>query len=194
MADLNSKHEPSDSGKKGGGKGLIIGALVVIIILLIVVVVLLITRSGKEKTEAQQAPLTMGETEERKQVITEDNAEEIAQEVLEDIPAGIPLNYTVTQNSDWEFPDGKSPSINAYVENAKEDNQTPVYFDLVVDETGEKIYSSPVLDLGASLESITLDKELPKGSYPCTMTYYLVDDDQNALTTVNVGVTIHILN
>jgi hypothetical protein len=80
-----------------------------------------------------------------------------------------------------------------YVENVT-DNETPVYFDLIVDETGETVYSSPVLELGAKLEKIKLDTPLEKGDYSCTMVYHLVDENQNTLTTVNVGVTVVVEN
>jgi hypothetical protein len=74
------------------------------------------------------------------------------------------------------------------------DNETPVYFDLIVDETNEKVYSSPVLELGAKLESFKLDTPLEKGEYQCTVEYHMVDEDQNELTTVNVGVTVVVEN
>lgn len=194
MTDSYSKNESSNSGKKGGGKGLIIGGVIsIIIILLLVIIIILIVRSNKSDAEARQASIVEEETQQQRAVITEDNAEEALAEFLEGTSADIPQHYTVTQNSDWEFPDGKSASTNAYVENDK-DNETPVFFDIVVDETGETVYSSPVLELGAKLEGITLDKELSKGIYPCTMTYHLVDDQQNTLTTVNVGVTLNVMN
>ena len=197
MADSYSKHVPSDSGKKGGGKGLIIGGVILIIVLLLVVIILLLTRSKNNDVIPETQPVSESAVEdnanEERSVITAENAEEAVTEMLAGLPANIPTSYTVTQNSDWNFPDGVSASSNAYVENDPS-NETPVYFDIVVDETGETVYSSPVLELGAKLESIKLDKELPQGTYPCTMTYHLVDDQQNTLTTVSVGVNLVIEN
>jgi cytoskeletal protein RodZ len=197
MADSYSKHEPSDSGKKGGGKGLIIGGVVLIVILLLVVIILLIARSQNNEQIPEAQPVSAGtvesSAEDQRSVITAENAEEAVTEMLTGTPKNIPTSYTVTQNSDWNFHDGASASTNAYVENDPS-NETPVFFDIVVDETGETVYSSPVLELGAKLESIKLDKELPQGTYPCTMTYHLVDDKQNTLTTVSVGVNLVIEN
>jgi cytoskeletal protein RodZ len=197
MADSYSKHVPSDSGKKGGGKGLIIGGVILIIVLLLVVIILLLTKSKNNDVIPETQPVSESAVEnnanEERSVITAENAEEAVTEMLADLPTNIPTSYTVTQNSDWNFPDGASASSNAYVENDPS-NETPVYFDIVVDETGETVYSSPVLELGAKLENIKLDKELPQGTYPCTMTYHLVDDQQNTLTTVSVGVNLVIEN
>jgi cytoskeletal protein RodZ len=187
MGDTNENQEVSNSMKKGGNKGLIIGAAVVIVIL-VAVIILLIIRPW-DKAEAQPADADGNGSQ--REVITEENAEEEVSDFFKGIPEGIPTSYTVTQNSTWEFPDGKSESTNAYVENDA-NNATPVYFDVVVDATGETVYSSPVLELGAKLDKIKLDKELAKGEYECTLTYHLVDGEQNTLTTVNVGVTLSV--
>ena len=169
----------SQTNAKGGGKKVIIGVCVVGVAAAVGIGAFLMTRPKEEP-------------EEMRKVITADTAEEVAEEIFSPDESTIPSSYTVTQNAEWTFEDGKSETKDAYVENDK-DNETPVYFDLVVDETGEIVYSSPVLELGASLENFKLDKELDKGEYECTVEYHLVDDDQNTLTTTNVGVTVKIL-
>lgn len=165
--------------KKGGGKKVIIICAVVIVALLGVIVYLLTRKPAGEQPK------------ERKSVVTADNAEEITDNLVNPAALTVPETYTVTQNAEWTFPDGTAASTDAYVANV-EGNETPVYFDVVVDATGEMVYSSPVLELGASLQGFKLDKTLSAGSYPCTITYHLVDDEQNTLTTVNVGVTINV--
>lgn len=112
--------------------------------------------------------------------------------MLEDDTEGIPQNYTVSMTTEWTFPDGASASPDAYVQNL-ETNDTPVYFDVVREDTGETIYQSPVLALGANIEGIKLDTELPAGTYDCIVTYHLIDDEQNTLTTVNMGLIITVL-
>jgi hypothetical protein len=47
-----------------------------------------------------------------------------------------------------------------------------------------------VIPVGSHLEDITLDKELDDGTYDCVVTYTLVDDDQNPISTVRVALTI----
>jgi hypothetical protein len=176
---MATEESQSQTQKKGGGRVLVIGGSVVLIAVVVAVVLLVIKPWGEEP--------------DKKQVVTAENVDEIMDDILDTTPKNIPVHYTVTQNSDWVFPDGKSESINAYVENDK-DNETPVYFDIVVDETGETVYSSPVIELGARIEHMKLDKELEKGEYVCTMTYHLVDGEQNTLTTVDVGLNLIIKN
>ena len=103
------------------------------------------------------------------------------------------LTYTTSMTVDWRFYDGKSVSTTAVVENMK-DNKRTVYFDVNLRSTGELVYSSPYLPVGAKLEGFALDKNLSKGDYPAVVTYYLVDDDHKVLTKVSVAVTIHVLN
>jgi hypothetical protein len=176
--------------KAGGKKWLVIVVAVVIVVLLCTIGVMaaLLIKKGNDdkKSEATVAP---------KEVITADNVEEVLEQMEEErkSSAHIPQQYTVSQNTDWEFPDGKSPSTNAYVKN-DESNETAVYFDLIVNDTNQIVYSSPILELGAEIEKFTLDEPLSAGVYKCTVHYHLIDDEQIELTDVNIGVTITVNN
>jgi hypothetical protein len=80
------------------------------------------------------------------------------------------------------------------VEN-RENNLTPVYFDVFLEEDESHVlYRSPVIPLGESIESITLDEDLDPGVYACVAEYHLIDEDQNTLSTVRVGLTINVEN
>lgn len=182
MSEMSKGENPTQKSRKGGTRLVVIGIVVVIAILIGVIVVLVNKLNNTTKVEQQ----------EKKSVITAENIEEVLED-MEDLPDYIPKNYTVKQSSDWVFPDGSSESTNAYVENST-DNETPMYFDLQVDKTGDIVYSSPVLELGAKIQSFKLDKPLEKGTYECTIIYHLIDDDQNELTHVNVGVNIKVEN
>lgn len=185
MSELSKEETPTQKNGKGGRKLVVIGVIVVIAILVGTIVVLASKMSGMQAKE---------ETKERKGVITAENAEEVIEEWLDDTSAqNVPQYYTVVQNTEWTFPDGSSPSIDATVGNDAE-NESSVYFDVIVDETGETVFSSPILEIGAQIENFTLDKALEKGDYVCTVVYHLVDEEQNELTSVNVGTTIHVLN
>ncbi|MBQ6408921.1 MAG: hypothetical protein IJJ64_12895 [Butyrivibrio sp.] len=178
-----SKEETSTrKSGKGGIRVVVIGILVIIAILVGIIVVLV--SKLEHSTDVEQ--------QEKKSVITAENVEEVLDD-MEDLPDHIPKNYTVKQSSDWVFSDGSSESTNAYVENST-DNETPIYFDLQVDGTGEIVYSSPILDLGAKIQNFALDVPLEKGIYECTVIYHLIDDDQNELTHVNVGVNVEVEN
>lgn len=155
--------------------GLIIVALVGVIIAL----ALNLTRGASEKTD---------ETAARPTLVTEDNVEEIIEEAMSEevTPPGY---YTVSMNMEWRFPDGASPSTNAYVENVSE-NTEDVYIDVTLSDTGELIYSSPVIPIGQTLRNFALDKDLDAGSYDCVCTYHQIDENQNTLSTVSMAVTV----
>jgi hypothetical protein len=178
MAENESQSQTNVKG--GGSKKIIVAAVVVVAVAGIAAAAYF----GLNKPEEEQ-PL--------KETISAENVDEKVEEIFEKEPSTAPAYYTVTQTPRWTFPDGKSESNDVYVENVT-DNETPVYFDLIVDETNEKVYSSPVLELGAKLESFKLDTPLEKGEYQCTVEYHMVDEDQNELTTVNVGVTVVVEN
>jgi hypothetical protein len=173
--------------KKSIGKGGTIALVtcgVVIIVLLVVVIVLLVKKDTQTSTSATESE------PKRNVVVTPDNVEEtIAQlEESELAPSG---SYVVSMTDDWHFTDGSSASSDAYVENAVE-NTYDVYFDITLADTGETIYSSPVIPIGSYLEDITLDKVLEDGVYDCVITYTKVDSDQNPQGSVSVSLTITI--
>ena len=119
-------------------------------------------------------------------VVNEDNVDEI----LTGLEGGPPTGtYQVVMNSTWHFKDGAASSDNAYVENSEENNN-PVYFNITRSDTDETIFESPVIPVGSHMEKITLDKKLPAGTYDCVMTYHLLDDDQETVSTVRVALTI----
>ena len=182
MGELGSENKGVEKAK--GGKKPVVIAVTCVIVALLAVICVMASALFRSKAE---------EPKERKSVITADNAEEVIEEwINEEEEKNIPKYFTVTQNTEWTFPDGLSNSTNAFVENDKS-NETPVYFEVIVDSKGEVVYSSPVLELGARIDGFSLDKALEKGDYECTIVYHLVDDEQNELTTVNVGTIIHIL-
>jgi hypothetical protein len=172
---------PEDEKKKTIGKGGIIAFSVcgVVIVALLVTVIVLLSKQEESVT---------AETKKRNVVVTPDNVEEVLQQ-LDEADKTTPGNYTVTMNTTWNFTDGSSASDNAYVENSVS-NTNDVYFDITLADTEENIYSSPVIPVGSHLEDITLDKELDDGTYDCVVTYTLVDDDQNPISTVRVALTI----
>lgn len=159
--------------ERKGGKNLLIVCAVIIIVILIAVIAVLLNQE---------------ETPKRDVVVNEDNAEEVAK-VLLDEETVQPGTYEVTMNSTWNFKDGKSASDNAYVENATV-NTNDVYFDVELSDTGKVIYESPVIPRGSYLEEITLKEDLEAGTYDCVLTYHLIDENQNTVSTLTMGLTI----
>lgn len=164
---------------------LIVGIVAVSIILVLIGIILMMMHArntAETDTPAEKRPV----------VVLPENAEEVAEQILKQEDTGdVPLQYQVTMNSTWEFEDGQSESDNAYVANSK-DNETAVYFDVIRNDTQETIYQSPVIPAGQDIRNIRLDQDLDEGEYECTLTYHLIDDEQNTLTTVSMWVLIQI--
>jgi len=119
-------------------------------------------------------------------LVTPGNLEEIIDRLSEPVPDG---HYLTTMNLDWVFDTWDTPSRNAFVENAT-DNVRTVYFDLFLDSTGELIYSSPFMPVGARLEGFALEAPVPAGEHPATVTYHLVDDEFRNLSSLSVMVRL----
>ena len=121
-------------------------------------------------------------------VVMPENVDEIRDRLESPVQDGA---YRTRMNVDWVFPSPGGPSTNAYVENAANNTRT-VYFDLILADTGELIYSSPFIPVGAKLENFSLDAQIPAGKHSAVVIYHLVDEYHHELTTVSVNVTLHI--
>ena len=174
---ISQKLSSDTSSTKSKGKVIgIMGA-----ILLIAIIVVLIVVFVKPNT-----------TEAGNRVVTPDNVDEILAD-LQDSQKTSPGNYEVIMNSKWEFENGSSASSNAYVENATS-NQNDVYFDVMRSDNNETIYKSPTIPVGSHLEGITLNKKLNKGTYPCVLTYHLLDKSGKPISKLHINLTISIKN
>lgn len=122
-------------------------------------------------------------------LVTEENVKSLVDKAQEPVADGY---YTTSMNIDWYFDNGKAESSNAYVENDISNTRT-VYFDLMLADTGEIVYSSPYIPVGAKLTDFALTTDLAAGDYNAVVKYHLVDDEHNELSTVSVSVTLHIL-
>jgi hypothetical protein len=152
--------------------------------LLVVVIVLLVKKDTQTATSATESE------PKRNVVVTPDNVEETIDQ-LEESELASSGSYIVSMTNSWHFTDGSSASDDAYVENAVE-NTSDVYFDITLADSGETIYSSPVLPVGSHLANITLDSVLEDGVYDCVLTYTKVDENQNPQGSVSVSLTITI--
>lgn len=124
-------------------------------------------------------------------VVTPDNVDELLAENPSKVASG---SYDVCMNSTWKFADAASASSNAYVENLLS-NRNTVSFVLTRNDNGDTIYESPYIPVGSSLKNIKLsDENLGKGTYPCTVTYHLVDENYKDISTLKLSVNIVIQN
>lgn len=153
--------------------------IVLIIVLLGIIAVLLLKGANREEPEETR----------RNVVVNQSNAEEIADEMInqEYIAPGY---YSASMTTTWHFETGDAVSEDAYVANVAE-NTNDVYFDIFLEgQEEEPIFRSSVIPRGNEIESIKLDKALDAGTYDCVMIYHLVDEDQNTISTLRVGLTI----
>lgn len=164
-----AKREREQKKSRKGG----ILVAIVIVILIGIIIYLLFPREEED--------------DRRNVVVTPDNVESVLEKADEAVPDGY---YTVTMNPTWHFANGSTASYDAVVENVAE-NTNDVYFDIVLEADEENVlYKSPVIPRGGRLEEITLDKALDAGTYPCVVIYNLVDEEQNTLSTLRVGLEI----
>lgn len=161
-----------------------ITALIVIVVLLVVIILLLKREPEIVETESTPAGYVRGT------VLTEDNVDEVLAQAAEPVEAGY---YNCTMNVEWHFEDSSKASYDAYVLNSSINTHT-VYFDVNLEETNELVYSSPYIPVGLGVDEIQLSSELAAGTYPAVVSYHLVDEDNNELSTVAVTVTLYIEN
>lgn len=169
--------QPLPSNRKKSRIGIIIGVTIVLLILVGVILYLLF---GKESEP------------EFNRVITPDNVEEVLEQLTdsEKTPNG---SYEAVMNTEWFFENGNAASENAYVKNST-NNQNTVYFTIALKDDKREIYKSPYLPVGSELRDIKLDTALDAGVYDTVLTYHLIDDKEEELSTVSLSLTITINN
>ncbi len=172
------------AGKKQGASAApnvkrILLIVIPVVVLAAAVVVFLLTRPDKAGTDTPQA------TDDRPTVVSSDNAQSVMDSIDKPVEDG---SYQVTMNLTWVF-DGESSD--AYVENSRNNTRT-VYFDVFRADTNELVYSSPYIPVGEKLSGFALDTQLEPGSYNGLVTYHLVDDDHNEVSSLSVTVKLDV--
>jgi hypothetical protein len=178
--------DKKDQQRSSSGKGMFVGivAAVVVIAALVVVIVCLVLKKDTDTETGTQSAVP----DNRATILTPENVDEVMAKAEEPVVAG---TYYCSMNTEWHFEDGKSPSYDAYVKNST-DNSYTVYFDVFLEDTEQMVYSSPYMEVGAELDELTLTTDLDAGEYPAIVTYHLVDDQHETLSTVSVTVTLFV--
>lgn len=179
--------QPGTTVTKDRKRSLLIGGIFAVFAALLVVIGILLYIVLKPKPEVS-APVVSNPTVSN--VVDKDTVQTAAVDVQEKIQDGM---FEMTMNTQWVFPDSSSPSSNAYVSNS-EVNRRAFYFDLVLSDTSEVIYSSPILPVGTELDDITLEKKLEAGTYNAVVQYHLLDDNNVVTSSVGSTVTLFIEN
>jgi len=94
--------------------------------------------------------------------------------------------YTVSMSRQWRFESALTPSTSVYFRNIAS-NSRMVFFDVVLKDTGEMVYSSPYIPLGVEHNNFALDKDLSAGTYDVTIAIFLVDDDREIVADLSVS-------
>ena len=191
MAKKNNEKNKANEGKGGDRKLIVVlFALVIVLIVALIIVIAVMACHNKSNDEAGDQNTSQ---EFRGVIVSDENAEQLAEEMANSQPTQ-PGYYTVAMTTGWHFKDSSTASYDAYVAN-KPENTNNVYFDLFLSDDRENpIYRSPVISLGAELEQIKLERDLPKGEYQCVMVYHLVDENQNTVDTVEFAQQVFIEN
>lgn len=177
---MSRQENKQNNGKKGGNKSVVIVGIIAFVIIAVLVGVIVFLLNPQEK-------------EKRNVVVNKENVETVIEKMEEEAVTDLPTYYEAKMNSTWYFEDGASPSTNAYVENV-ETNTNDVYFDVILSDTQEVIYESPVLPRGSYLQEIALDTNLSAGTYDCVIIYHLIDENQKSLSTVRFKLVIVVEN
>lgn len=180
---MNDSARQDVATKRAGASRVIVvlGCLILVALVGVIVALVMLLNRPTEVSEPQ-------DNSPRAVVVHEDTVEEQVEQIVRQPPVE-PGYYQASMTLDWVFPDGSSPSSNALVRNT-DNNTNDVYFDILLRETREVIYESPVIPLGSYLDNITLDKDLDAGTYRCVIVYHLLDENQQTVSTLNMGLTI----
>lgn len=178
------ENQTSNSAEKAGKSktGVIIFIAAVIIVALVAVIVFLVLNMSKPAEE----PAIEDTADGRGVVLTPENMDEVLN--AEKVSEGY---FETCMTNDWTFVNGVSSEEDVYVKNVETNTRT-IYFDLLVGDSSEPVYSSPYIPVGAELPSFTLTGDLEKGDYDGTVVYHLVDENNQEISDVSVAVTLHI--
>lgn len=195
MSDNGNGNNQTGSAKRGFA---IIIAFLVIIVVLVGVIAFLLGRNtggsdaGTDVSNTGNTGNSRDVAGSARVVLDEDSAANIMDEMRKEVEEGM---FECNMSMTWTFDDGSAKSKDAYVANST-NNKYPIYFDVVLNDTGEKVYSSPVLPVGAELTNFSLDKDLDPGKYQATVFYTLIRDEvsQEVISTAGFVIKIVVKN
>lgn len=118
------------------------------------------------------------------------------QRIQEDMEAEVKEGYFETyMNTEWTFPDGTSETTNAILGNSP-NNTKPIRCEVQLEDTGEVVFSTGVLPVGAQVSPFKLNVDLDAGSYDAVCMVYLLNEAEDGTYTdyssagFNVTITV----
>ncbi len=127
-----------------------------------------------------------------KNTMTEGNYKQIMEDMGNEVQEGYFETY---MNTDWTFPDGTSETTNAILGNSP-NNKKPIRCEVMLADTGEVIFKTDVIPVGAEMPPFKLDKDLAPGTYNAICQIYLLDEKDDGSYTdysdagFNVTITV----
>jgi len=189
MSDNGSGNDQARSSKRGL---IIIIVFLVIIVALVGVIAFLLGRnagSSDNASEADNTPSNREVANASRVILDQESAANVMDEMRSEVAEGM---FECNMSMTWTFDDTTQPSKDAYVANSK-NNTHPIYFDVILKDTDEKVYSSPILPVDSEITNIALDKSLAPGTYKATVMYTLLSDEVSQEEISSAGFVIKIV-
>jgi hypothetical protein len=181
--------------EKSKGKGLTGNQIIVMVVCCMVIIcaavvaVVFILRQPADVFVPPELPTVYDQFGAR--IATAENLQEITTAVETAVERGMFATY---MTSTWTFQDGYSASGNALKGNSPSNN-FPFWFTVTEQSSGDVVFTSGLIPLGARLSDITLDVPLPAGEYNAVVAVHMVDDDGVVVdSNVGIGIRIVVLN
>lgn len=165
-AESKDKAKIDNQAEKNRKKAaiIIICLLAIVLIALLCVIFLLLQRSKPDSIPQREA-----------YTIDEENYQQILEDMDKQVEDGYFETYMTTE---WTFPDGNSESTDAMLGNSP-NNTKPIRCELLLDETGEKLFETSVLPVGSLVSSVKLNRDLDAGTYEATCMIYLMSEQED---------------
>lgn len=183
--------ETTPNKKEKSGIGNSIFKIGIVLLMVAIVVLLLLQRVNKDGSSGDADRAALEASIKAKLGQLENKSEAEIQEELNRIVDEGMLHIAI--NEDPVFEDGESEG-NLKIENVP-GNQYTMRVEINLNETGELVYDSGLIDPNYHIQSDSLAVNLDAGQYPATATFYAYDiDTMTEVGTVAVTITLHILN
>lgn len=123
-------------------------------------------------------------------LIDENNKDTVMQGLNDKVAKGM---FECKMAMVWNLTGGGQGASDAYVANS-EHNTYAIYFDVIDNDTGETLFSSPYIMVGSEISGFLLDKKLSPGVHKATVMYTLVDqyNDYEKISSAGFVVTMNV--
>ncbi len=177
---------PSSNSQKSEEKKTANKKMIILIFVFLLIVAALIGVIAFLLLKREEAP------EEKGGVYTmeEDNYIQIMDEMSARVSEG---NFETYMNTNWIFADGTSETQNAVLGNSP-NNTKPIRCEVVLNDTGETVFTTGVIPVGSAIPPFKLDVDLDAGVYEAVCNVYLLQEAEDGsyveYSSAGFGVTI----